>query len=219
MNDSKWARYAAIGGVAFVVLNIVGAILAGSPPAANASATKIADYFADKGDGLKAALWLGGLGSVGLVWWFGSLWRRMSQAEGGAHRLSVVSLVGLVLGGALFMSSAAVNAATALRTAEIGNGAQVFYTLSVVLLSAAGFGVGIHLLATSVLGLRDKMLPAWLAWLGVVAGVAFLVAAVIGSASDSAAGMAVGFIGFIGWSVWILGVSFVIWRDTPESAS
>ena len=164
MNDSKWARYAAIGGVAFVVLNIVGATLSGSPPSGNDSATKIAKYYVDKGDGLKAALWLGGLASVGLVWWFGSLWRRMSRAEGGAHRLSVVSLIGLGLGGALFLASAAVNAAIALRASDVGEGARVFYTLSLVLLAGSGFGLAIHLLATNALALRSMMLPTWPGW-------------------------------------------------------
>lgn len=216
MDDSKWARYAALGGVVFVVLNVVGAILAGSPPAADESATKIADYFADNGDGVKAALWLGGLGSVGLVWWFGSLWRRMSRAEGGQHRLAIVSLLGLGLGGALFMASASVSSAAAFRLTELGEGTQVFYTLSVVLLSAAGFGVGIHLIATSALSFRAKMLPAWLAWLGALAGLAFLISAVIGSASESSATFVFGFIGFIGWSVWILGISYVMWSEAPN---
>jgi hypothetical protein len=219
MNDSKWARYAAIGGVAFVVLNIVGAILSGSPPSGNDSATKIANYYVDKGDGLKAALWLGGIASVGLVWWFGSLWRRMSRAEGGAHRLSVVSLLGLGLGGALFLASAAVNAAIALRASDVGEGARVFYTLSLVLLAGSGFGLAIHLLATNALALRSKMLPTWLGWLGLVAGLAFLLAGVLGSATDNASGLMAGFVGFIGFSVWVLGVSAVLWRDTPESAS
>lgn len=219
MNDSKWARYAAIGGVAFVVLNVIGAVLSGSPPAANASAAKIAKYYVDKGGGLKATMWLGGIGSVGLVWWFGSLWRRMSRAEAGAHRLSVVSLVGLALGGALFMASASVNASIALHPADVGEGARIFYTLSVVLLSASGFGIAIHLLATNILGLRAKMFPTWLAWLGVVAGLAFLVSAVLGSATDSSSGLAAGFVGFIGFSVWVLGVSFVIWSETPETTA
>lgn len=215
MNDSKWERYAAIGGIAFVVLNIVGTLVAGSPPAADDSAVKIAEYFADHGGGIKASLWLGGIGAVGLVWWFGSLWRRMNRAEGGMPRLAVASLLGLGLGGALSLASGAVNAATALRSADVGEGARFFYTLSIVLLSVAGFGVGIHLLATNVLALRSKMLPVWMGWLGAVAGAAFLVAAVIGSASDSPAAIVVGLISFLGWCVWIIGVSVVIWRDAP----
>lgn len=218
MNDSKWARYAAIGGVAFVVLNVIGAIIGGSPPATDDPAAKITEYFTDKGDALKAALWLGGLGSVALIWWFGSLWRRMSRAEGGAPRLAVVSLAGLVLGGAMFLSSASVNAAAALRLDDIGDGTQFFYTLSVVLLSAAGFGLGIHLLATNGLAYRSKMLPMWLVALGALAGLAFLVSGVIGSSTDGSAAMVVGLIGFVGWSVWILGVSACMWRWDPTLA-
>jgi hypothetical protein len=129
----------------------------------------------------------------------------------------VVSLAGLAIGGALFLASTSVGAATALRATDIGEGATVFYTLSLVLLSAAGFGIGLHLLATSLLAMRTNMLPSWLVYLGLVAGVAFVISAVIGSASDGSGAMIVGLIGFVGWSVWILGISVTMWRDVPAS--
>ena len=213
MDDSKWERYAAFGGVAFVVLNVVGAILTGEPPATDDSAAKIAEYFADKEGALKAALWLGGLGSVGLVWWSGSLWRRMVRAEGGWPRLAVASLVGLVLGGAMFLSSSAVTAAAALRIDDIGEGSRFFWTLSIVMLAAAGFGIGAHLLATNAIALRSRMLPRWMVIVGGVGGVVFLVAAVIGSSTDGGGAAIVGLIGFVLWCVWILAVSYVMWRD------
>ena len=100
------------------------------------------------------------LASVALIWWCGSLWRRMVRSEAGAARLAVVSLVGLALAGALSLASASVSAALALRIDEVGDELLVFHTLAAVLLAASGFGVATHLLATSILGARTRTLAA-----------------------------------------------------------
>ena len=77
-----WARSAAIAGFAFVVLNVAGSLAPGAPPASNASAAKVAAYFADHSGAIKAQLLLGGIGIAALMWWLGGLWRLMSRAEG-----------------------------------------------------------------------------------------------------------------------------------------
>jgi hypothetical protein len=212
MDGSRWERYAAIGGVIFVVLNVVGALIGGSPPAPSDSAAKIAKYYADKDTALETAMWLGGIGTMGLAWWFGSLWRRMARAEGGAARLGLVSLIGLTLAGSGFLASTAVNTAAALRAGDIGDSAPYYYTLGVVLLGAAGFGIAVHLFATNVLAVRTRILPIWVAGLGVLAGLGFVVSGIVASADDSKAGMVIGLLSFLAWCVWILVVSFVIWR-------
>lgn len=213
MGDVKWERYGALGGVVFVALDVVVAVLGGEPPATDAGVREVATYFADKGPAIEAGLWLFGLASVALIWWSGSLWRRMVRAEGGAARLAVVSVVGLALAGALSLTSAAVSVAAELRIDEVGDTLVIFHTLAVMLLAASGFGVATHLLATSALGARTKTLPTWVVIVGVVSALGFLASAVLNATATSDASSAVGFVGFVLWCVWILGVSARMWSD------
>ena len=217
MEDAKWVRYAALGGVLFVVCNIVGAAMTGEPPAPDDSVAKITEYLNDKGSALQAAQALAGVGSVGLLWWFGSLWRRMSDAENGRHRLSIVSLGGLLLSGTLFLASGAVSAAASVRVEDLGDNAATFWVLSGIFLAGSGFGLTVHLGATSVLALRTRLFPAWIAYLGLAAAVGFLVAGITGTTTDAMGPMVIGLFSFLAWSVWILAVSFTMWR-TPEPA-
>lgn len=215
MSERNWARYAALGGVLFVVLNVVGAAITGSPPAPNDSVAKITEYLDDKGTALQVAQALAGVGSVGLLWWFGSLWRRMSHAENGRHRLSVVSLAGLVVSAALFLASGAVSTTASMRVENLGDNAATFWVLTGVLLAGSGFGLTAHLGATSILALRTRLLPKWVAFLGLAAAVGFLVAGITGTTTDASGPMIVGLFSFLAWSVWILAVSVTMWR-TPE---
>ena len=97
MNDSKWQRYALVGGPIFVVLAIVGTALAGSPPAPDDSTEEINSFFADNHGAIKTGAWLGVLAALFLVWWFATLWRHMADAEGGRPRLAIISLGGLMV--------------------------------------------------------------------------------------------------------------------------
>ena len=81
MDDKKWEKFAALGGVAFVVLNVVGTVLQGSPPSDADNNDEVLEWFVDTDTGLKAASFLAVLSIIGLAWWFGSLWRRMTNAE------------------------------------------------------------------------------------------------------------------------------------------
>jgi hypothetical protein len=217
MDDLRWERYAAVGGIVFVVANVVGVFLPGTPPSPSDSATKIAAFFHDHSGGIEAAQVLGGIGVIGLAWWFGSLWRLMTRAEDGRPRMAIVALVGFAVSGGLALLSGAITSATALRADDIGDGARVFYTLSTVVISTSGFGLVVFLAAYSSLNYRKSMLPQWTTYLGWLAALGFLVAS-FGSASDSTA---LGFIGlgsFLVWCVWIIGISAFMWRGEGQTA-
>ena len=96
--DAIGARFAAAAGVAFVVLTLASTFAAGSPPASDASAAKIATYFHDHSGGIRAQLLLGGLGIAALLWWFGTLWRLLSRAENDRPRLAVVAALAFYAG-------------------------------------------------------------------------------------------------------------------------
>ena len=176
MTDKKWEKLAALGGVAFVVLNIVGSIAQGAPPSSDDTNDEVLQWFVDKESGIKVAVLLGAISIIALLWWFGSLWRRMSRAESGNHRLSILALGGLVGGGALFAASTAVVATVAIQVDEVpADGAKFFYVLSTALLSMAGAFIVTHLAAVNVLSMRTRFLPTWVSALGLLAAALFLV--------------------------------------------
>jgi hypothetical protein len=130
VDDSrKWERCGALGGIAFVVLVIVSIIIGGSMPKASDSATKILKYFRDNTDGIKVGAFLGGLATVPILWWAGSLFVRLRRAEGGQPRLSLIALLGLVLGGAAAGTQAAINATVALDIKAVGDAEARFFFL------------------------------------------------------------------------------------------
>jgi hypothetical protein len=219
VEDSRWERYGALGGVVFVVFDVVVAVLGGEPPATDANRSEVVSYFADNCAAIEAGLWLFGLTSMALIWWFGSLWRKMVRSEGGAARLAVVSLVGLAVAGALSLASSSVSVTLALRIGTVGEDLVVFHTLAVLLLAASRFGVATHLLATSVLGARTQTLPSWIVGIGVVSAAGFIGSAILGATGSDAASSTVGIAGFALWCVWILGVSYHMWSDLRIDAT
>jgi hypothetical protein len=216
MNDSRWERFALLGGVVFVVLDAVVAVVGGEPPGGAASASEISAYFADHAAGLEAGLWLFGIAAGALIWWSGSLWRWMVRAEGGSARLAVVSIIGLVLAGALSLAASAVWAAMALHVDAVGSSAPFTYALGGLMLAASGFGVATHVLATSIVGWHARALPVWLVGCAVLSAAAFIVSGVLTATSTGEAAKTVGLAGYVLWCLWILGITFQLWREATR---
>ena len=212
MDDKKWAKWAALGGVGFVILNVIGIILMGSVPMADDSNEKVYEYFLDKESGIRTSTLLGALSLILLLWWFGTLWRRMAEAETNQNRLSVLSLIGLAGSGALWGVNATIVSAVAMRAEELGpDPTRFFWTLSATVLSFGGAFLVVHLLATNVLALRTGFLPKWNAMLGFVPAALFLVST-YGTMDDGDLPMIAGGLAFITWSIWLLATSFHMWK-------
>lgn len=205
-------KYGALAGIVFVVLNIIGSVMMGSPPASDDSDDKIVAWFVDKESGIKTSAFLGALSVIFMLWFLGTLWRHMSKAEGGSVRVSVVSAAGLIGSGVLWMAGSGIQSAVALRIdADSAGAAPFMYALSGVFLGAAGAFAATHLLATNLLALRTKWLPSWHAGIGLLGGLGFLIGSA-GTMSDSGALMAVGMIGFLVWAVWIILTALQMYR-------
>ncbi|GAA4728724.1 hypothetical protein GCM10025782_29410 [Pedococcus ginsenosidimutans] len=210
------ARTAALAGALYVALDIVVGVTAGAPPPPAAPEGEIVTYLADHRAGLAAGLWLFGLATLPLLWWFGSLWDLMIRAEEGAPRLAVVSLAGLLLGGTMSLGSAAAMATLALLPPNTG-GALALYAFAAMSLSAAGFGLAAHLIATNVLAARSRMLPRWLVATGLVSAAAFLISAVLGALTADAISNTVSLVGFVLWLAWILDVSYRMYNPAQHA--
>jgi hypothetical protein len=205
-----WARPAAIAGLAFVVFNVVGTFLPGSPPASDASTAKVAAFFAGHSGAIRAQLLLGGIGIAALFWWTGALWRILSRAEGERPRLTVVAALSLVTGLTLALLNGAINATAAIRVVNADT-THLFYSFSLVVISAAGFAIGASLIATNNVLYRARVTAPWISYLGWLAGVAFLVST-LGAVTDSNAVNLIGLVAFLVWCVWIIAMSAVMWR-------
>jgi hypothetical protein len=221
MEESKWERYAALGGFVFVILNVIGGFLPGTPPATDDSAAKVAAYFRDNASNVKIATFIAGIGTIGLLWWLGSLWRMMCRAENERPRLAVVAAVSLSAGGALAMMSGVFTGWTAIYIDQADSGAEatakLFFTLSLVAISGAGFFIVAFLSAVCALNYRTKMLPMWTSYLGWLAAAGFLVSS-YGVATDASAIGVLGFVSFLVWCVWILAVSTFMWRGASATS-
>jgi hypothetical protein len=57
VEDSKWERYGALGGVLLVGLDLTVALLGGEPRASDPNRSEIAHHFADKASAIDAGLW------------------------------------------------------------------------------------------------------------------------------------------------------------------
>jgi hypothetical protein len=215
MDEARWARYAALGGIWFVVLNVVGAFLPGAPPKTTDSALKIAKYFHDHHRALEVGTLLIGLGLIGLFWWFGSLWRLMVDAEGGRARMSVVALVGLAVAGALALMSGVVTSTISLQLAAVGAEVKFFYVMTLVLLAAAGFGIVTHIAAVTSLSYRTKLFASWVNVIGWLAALLFLISTV-GVVTDRNWIGVLGLVSFLVWCLWIVVVSIHLWHTTAN---
>jgi hypothetical protein len=192
-----------------LVLAVVGSLLAGSQPNRTDSADEITTWFVDNDTAIQLGAFLAGLGVLGLIWWFGSLWRAMDKAEGGSLRVSVIALVGFSFSGAMAFGGFAVDAATAGSIETIGAGSQFFFSLSSVMYGFSSIGSAALVLAVSGLAWRSGFLPKWIAQVGLVIGLAEIVAS-YGVASDASFFGLFGFIVFVVWALWIAIIGWLL---------
>jgi hypothetical protein len=172
-------RWAALGGVLYVILFVVGTILQFSgAPGGDASPSKVIAWYSDSGhrDRLHVGWVLIGLGLFFFLWFLAAL------------RQALIRLVGEGFLPTLATVGGAVYAALALAAAAVSDGIrtmnddtyhhQVFPELvhaandaAYVLHSSGGAGIGTMMIAASLAVVRTRALPVAVGWIGVVAGI------------------------------------------------
>jgi hypothetical protein len=220
VDDAKWERWSALGGIVFVVLLLVAGFLPGSPPKTGDSAAKIADFVTDKGDELRWAGYIGALAGVAFFWFLGGVWRVLRRAEGGNPRLTVVAV-----SGALFASVMAaiggfglgVLGITGVAGAGGANTTRFVYIYSTNLAVATVFGMAVFVAAFSIVILRSGFMPKALGWIGAVIALAALASGgIVASTRDLFFGLSFGV--FFAFSLWLLVVSVMMLRGAGSEA-
>jgi hypothetical protein len=220
MDDRKWERWSALGGVVFVVLILASGFLPGSPPKPGDSAQKIAQFITDKSKEVRWAALLGGLAVLALFWFAGAVWRFLQRAEGGSPRLTVVATLGASFAAVMSVVGGVVLAVMGrVGVANLGGGVptRTFYLLSVDLSGATAFGAAVFLLAFSAVVIRSGALPKVMGWLGVVIAMVFVASGGI-VASTRDAFFVLQFGGFLAFSLWLIVVSIMMFRAVPDDA-
>jgi hypothetical protein len=218
VNDTKWEQYGALAGVVFVVLVLLGAFIPGSPPAPDDSAREIHEFFVGNDDGLKIAGYLNGLAIFPFLVFLGSLWSRVRGGEDETRRLATMVAGGGVVAVAVAAVGTVVTTATAVRIAQITpREARFLFQLAGTATGMIAFAAAVLVAATSVAVLRARVFPPWLGTVGIGLTVGWLVAGASITTDTSGIGI-FGFLVFLAWLVWVLVISFMLYRPGQEAA-
>jgi hypothetical protein len=200
MNSKDWL--AALTGVGFLVLVIVGiAVGGGEPPdPSDDSVQEIISFYDDHTD----SVWIGSVIQVWagtfLIFFGGYLRKVLRAAEGEGHMLSAVALAGTVI----LALAAAIDATINIALAEAVDSVDDLEPATVQALSVLwsndflpfALGAQVFLLASGLSVVRHGALPAWLGWVAIVLGVAAVTP--------------VGFVAILAGALWIGAVSIML---------
>jgi hypothetical protein len=173
-------RWAALGGVAYVVLFVIGVLLIynGTPDSGSAPG-KIIAYYSDSGhrDRINIGWVLAGLGYFFFLWFLSALRQSIRRLEAEDGFLTGLATMGGVVYATLSLAALAVE--TGIRTmSDDTYHHQVFPAIihaaddaAWVLHASGGVGLGAMIIAASLAALRARAVPTWAGWLGIVVGI------------------------------------------------
>jgi hypothetical protein len=211
-------EWAALGGVVYIVLFVIGLFfMFNGEPDSSSAPEKIVAYFSDAGhrDRIAAGWILAGLGLLALLFFVASLRETVRRFDDGV--LTTLT----TLGGAIYvtLALAAIALESAVRTMSDDTYQNTVYPELIhaagdagyVMHASGGAALGVMILAASIAFIRSGVVPKWAGWLGLVAALA------------AVATMA--FITTFVWLLWILVVALVLfWKgagraEAPASAT
>jgi hypothetical protein len=217
-------RLVATAGIGFAILLIVSFVLAGGEtPDFNAAVSKWTEFAKDNHDNARIGALVMAFAAYEFLWFLGFLRAAMGRAETAARGFTrgsyvtfasgVVAIAGLTLG--VFINAAALSRPDA--SPELIRG--------LVDVSGPGFGLAsigfaTMLLSVAILNPRIRALPAWLGWLALIAGIAFLLqlGILLSDDFDNAFGIFYP-IGYLGLVIFAVGSSVGFLRGLSRRGS
>lgn len=184
-------------GVAFIVVVVIGFLVAGEPPDVDNPVQEIVDHYVDNKDSVQVGAGLQTLAAALLLFFAGYLRRVLRTAEGEGGMLSAVALAGATV----MAGGAALDATISFALAETADNIEPTAVQALQALWDNDFfpvalGAAVLLLASGISIAVHGSLPRWLGWVAIVLGVVGMTP--------------IGFVGFLGGGVWILIVSVLL---------
>lgn len=210
-----WYRLSATGGILYVVLALAGNSIGHlEPPSAPASRDAMTAYWTAQSTAWPLGAIIGSLAFFCFVFFLGSLYHVLRQAEGPSGAFSIVAFGGGLLT-AIVQLIEVTRTIAAIQIVQEGGDPMIAMALqhmnggSFVL---AWFTLAILLSGTAIVVLRTAVLPRWIGWTA-----ALLALALVGSYSGAIMGLQLPF-AFLLTLLWIIGVSIGLMRaDTLVS--
>jgi hypothetical protein len=209
-----WDRLGPVSGLAAVlgwVLSIFVIEGVGDSPGDNATAANVLRYFETE----EGSLYVGGVLffiASALLIWFGSSLRAAIGERGGTDRIASIVFGSAVATAVLSMAFVApqVGGAFAANESEaplLPGAAQALWFAGDGFFVATEFAAASLLVATAVAIFATRVLPLWLAWLGLVIAVLLVIPPI-------------GWAGLIfGFPLWVLITSVLLWRQAEPAAA
>jgi hypothetical protein len=182
------------------------------PDVANAKAAPA--FFADHLEAIRAQVMLNSIGIVVFLWFLGTLWSVLREAEGSPGRGSVIASAGAIVGVALtlvgLMLTGASTSTTSLAQAET---VPTLYTAAALSFAFGGAAFTVFFLGVAEVSLRTGGVPRWLGYLAVLAAAASVFGFVTPYASSGIFNPATGALGFYAHYI-----AFVLWVFLASAA-
>ena len=214
MYGRRWEQLGAATGIVFVVLIVIGFVVAPEPPQVSDTPAKVAAYFSGHQNAIQATNFLTMLAAFFFVWFLGSLRSLLRLAEGGTGRLSAIAFGGGLV--AIAFAGLAAVAATvgAYRVGRNPDVLQMLNDVSMFAFVVIGFAAAAYLEAASVVMIRSRLLPSGLGYAGALFALIQLLSLITlfgatGGAFNPRDG-AVGLIAFLTFLAWTLAVSALL---------
>ena len=173
-------RWAALAGVVYVALFVIGVILIynGTPDSSSAPA-KIIAYYSDSGhrNRMNIGWLLAGLGLFFFLWFVSALRQAIRRLEAEDGFFTGLATIGGVVYATLSLAALAVE--TGIRTMSDDTYHHTVYPGLIhaaddaawVLHASGGAGLAAMIVAASLAAVRARAVPTWAGWLGVVVGI------------------------------------------------
>jgi hypothetical protein len=188
---------ALLAGVVFVVLTVVGFVIAGEPPAADDPADEVVEYFTDNDTQVMIGSVVEALAGVAALFFACSVSRVMRRSDEGMLPTLVVA------GAAVLAAGVGVDASLRFAAADVADeldpsSIQTMNAIWSNFFFPMAMGMSLLILAIALSALRTRIVPIWMAWIGFLLCIAFYTPA--------------GFIAFLIAGLWIAIASVLIWR-------
>ena len=205
MPNQTWQRLVPLTGVLFVVLVVVSFLIGGEPPDADERPREIVEWYVDNEGVVVLGAVLGALAAVPLLFFAVYLRRALQRDEPGLGVLSLAAFAGGIVAATGGATDSAMRFALAEFAEDINPvGVQAIHALWQGFFFPMVVGLSTLLVALSVTAIRTRVIPVWLAWIGILIAVVLYTPA--------------GFVAFLVSGLWIIAVSILLWRREVAAA-